>query len=353
MGYELSYIGEYFNNLKGGIRTGDGYLGMANVRLGFSMEAARMWKGGFLYFNGANTHGAMPSSDYLGDIQVASNIEAGNHTYLQELWYRQSWRRAEITVGLQDLNIDFVNTSNGGLFLNSSFGVLPTVSGNVPAPIFPLTSLGISSKWFLSPRLTLLAALYDGGATDFENNPHNLSWDLGAGEGLLLFTEIQRGTELFSLPGTMKAGVYLHQHILSGKENDNTNDTLFQNNNGFYLIGDQLIWQQTGSERSLSLFCQLGYSPRRQNINRYYVGLGLNYTGVFSMKGKDIAGIAFAHDGLHNSPCDETTLEFTYKYQVLNALILQPDIQYIFNPVGTGTRLSNCLQATLRFTVTF
>jgi porin len=351
--HEFSYVGEHFNNLAGGIRKGSGYLGMANIRLGLSTSAAGLWRGGEFFINAANTHGAEPSADYLGDIQVASNIEAGNHTYLQELWYRQAWKKGEMTVGLQDLNVDFVNTSNGGLYLNSSFGVLPTVSGNVPAPIFPLTSLGLTSKWFLSSRYTLLAALFDGGATNFESNPHNLKWDLGAGEGLLLFTELQRETRLFGLSGTYKAGIYLHQHLLSEEDDDHDNDadTLFRNNNGMYLTGDQVIWQQAGAERNVSAFVQLGYSPLKHNVNRYYVGLGLNCTGLFSQKGNDMAGIAMAHDGLHGIRGNETTIEFTYRYQVVRLLFLQPDLQYIINPSATTDRLPNCWVMTLRFGV--
>jgi len=30
-------------------------------------------------------------------------------------------------------------------------------------------------------------------------------------------------------------------------------------------------------------------------------------------------------------------------------MILQPDIQYIINPAGTGQKLDNCLAAILRF----
>jgi len=347
---EISYVGDVLGNLTGGIHTGTCYLGMANIRISFSTEAAHLWKGGELFINGANTHGDQPSDEMLGDLQVASNIEAGNHTFLQELWYRQTWKFAEVTVGLQDLNINFVNSTKSWLFRNSSFGVLPTVSGNVPAPIFPLTSLGVTANWKLTRKLNLLNAVYDGSATDFDKNPHNLNWDLGAGEGLLIFNELQRKTKLRNMPGIYKAGIYIHTHLLPEEDDhDEDVDTAFRSSNGIYFIGDQMIWRNPGGARDLWAFMQLGYSPKKMNTNNYYIGLGLNFSGLFSLKGKDMAGLAFAFDGLRGSTGNEIVLELTYLYTVLSFLYLQPDIQYIINPAGTGEHLDNCLAVTLRF----
>jgi porin len=347
---EVAYVGEVLNNFTGGIRTGSCYLGMANIRIAFFTGAAHLWRGGELYINGANTHGAEPSVVFLGDLQVASNIEAGNHTFVQEMWYKQSWNSIEITAGLQDLNVYFVNSSNCGLFLNSSFGVLPTVSGNIPAPIFPLTSLGLSVKWKPSSKYTLLSALYDGSATNFKENPYNLNWHPGMEEGMLLFNEIQHEVTFGNLPGMYKAGIYMHQHFRPETEDhDSDVDTSFRNNNGLYLIGDQMIWQNQGKERNLGAFMQFGFSPRKQNLIYYYIGFGLKFTGLISKQGKDIAGLAIAHVGLRGYTGSETTLEFTYQYEFFHFLYLQPDVQYIINPAGTGKRLKNCLAVSLRF----
>ena len=57
--FETSYVGDNVNNFSGGIKTGSRYLGMANIRLGFDMEKAGLWKGGLFYINAANTHGAI------------------------------------------------------------------------------------------------------------------------------------------------------------------------------------------------------------------------------------------------------------------------------------------------------
>jgi porin len=336
---EFYYAGDIAHNFSGGIKKGTAYLGLVQLML-----TVNPWKNGSFYLNLANTHGNEPSANYLGDSQFASNIEAGNHTYVQELWYRQNLRKAEITVGLQDVNVEFAFTPFGGLYNNSSFGVIPTISCNVPAPIFPLTSVGISSKWRLSGKTTLLAALYDGMPKDFRNNPHNLNWDISKKDGVLLFAEVQRTIKAGHLSGILKGGLYFHEHFTAAY------DSIYPDNNGFYFMGDQELWHQHGGNRSLGFFVHLGYCPKEFSTNSYYTGFGLNCTGIFSRQGKDMAGLGIAHAKLYNR-ANETAIELTYELQPLPFLFIQPDIQYIINPSGINQKLNNCFAAFLRFEV--
>jgi porin len=345
--FEGAYVGDNVNNLTGGIKTGSAYLGMANIRLGFDTEKAGWWQGGQFYINAANTHGATPSAEMLGDVQVASNIEAGDHTYIQELWIKQTIDNVEITAGLQDLNVEFANTEHGALFLNSSFGVMPAISGNVPAPIFPLTNLGLTVKWNINDKLLWLNALHEGSPTDFNENKYNLKWEYQKYDGLLGFTEFQYNLITNNLPGTYKLGAYSHNHI----SDSNIPDSLNINTLGIYAHADQKLW--INGDKNLGVFAQLGYSPADESVNNFYWGFGLNYTGLFSNAGKDIAGLAVAHQHFNNSLKSETAIEVSYQYQLNENFFIQPDIQYIINPAGTGVNLDNCLAATLRFGFSF
>ena len=346
--FEASYVGDLINNLSGGIKTGSSYLGMANLRLGFDTEKAGLWNGGQFYVNAANTHGATPSADMLGDMQVISNIEAGNHSYLQELWYKQALNKVELTVGLQDLNVEFANSQYGSLFMNSSFGILPVISTNFSAPIFPLTTLGVTAKWSPSEKISILGAVYDGNPTDFAFNPYNVKWRLSSGDGVLAIAELQYNTTLNSLPGTYKLGAYSHKHRFKKDGVINSPD---YNLVGFYAYGDQEVWKE--NNKSLGLFTQLGYSPSDVSTNNYYIGLGTNYTGLFSGNGSDVLGLAFAHQHFTDGLSSETTIELTYHYKLTKNIFIQPDIQYVINPAGTGETLDNCFTCNMRFGISF
>lgn len=85
----------------GGIKTGTVYLGMANLKISFDTKGAKLWKGGQLFINGAVTHGKSPSELLVGDFQAVSNIDAGDHIYIHELWYKHQFKQFEIIFGLQ------------------------------------------------------------------------------------------------------------------------------------------------------------------------------------------------------------------------------------------------------------
>lgn len=349
--FEASYIGDVVNNLSGGIKTGTRYLGMANIRAGFDTEKAGLWKGTFVYVNAANTHGAMPSAELLGDMQVASNIEAGNHTYIQELWIKQTFKKVELTVGLQDLNVEFAASEYGGLFLNSSFGILPIVSGNIPAPIFPLTSLGVTAKWNIFNNTTLLAAVYDGSPSDFDYNPYNLNWKFATGDGILAIAELQQKVSIHQLPGSYKLGAYSHNHVIEKIFDQNLPDSLNHTTLGLYAYGDQLLWES--GNKNLGMFFQMGYSPSKDTANHHYVGVGMNLTGLFGKTNSNVLGLAVAHSGFESGMGSETTIELSYQAQISPNLFIQPDIQYIIDPSGGYSDLDNCLVATLRVGLSF
>jgi len=351
--FEASYVGDNINNLSGGIKTGSCYLGMANIRLSFNTGNAGLWKGGEFYINSANTHGASPSGEFIGDLQVVSNIEAGNHTYIQELWYKQLIGHLELTAGLQDLNVEFVNSEYSSLYLNSSFGILPTISGNIPAPIFPLTSLGLSVKWQVSEKATWLTALYDGCPTDFEDNPYNLSWKFNSDDGTLAISEFQFSTTFNNMPGTYKAGIYTHYHFLKVSDESDEPDSLCETNYGFYVIADQMLWRKPEDKGGLGLFVQFGFAPEKFNFNHYYTGAGLNFYGLLKNTGDDILGLAIAHAGIAEVTGSETTLELTYQLPLTKNIFIQPDFQYVINPAGVGEKLENSFAATFRFGLSF
>ena len=154
------YKGDFVYNMDGGIATGTTYLGLADLFIGFDTQKAGLWKGGEFLIHGANTHGGEPTSNLVGDFQGVSNIEAGNHTFLYELWYRQTIANFTATIGLQDLNVEFANSEVSALFLNSSFGVHSVIAGNISAPIFPVTKPGLTLSAVISDKVTLKSAVY-------------------------------------------------------------------------------------------------------------------------------------------------------------------------------------------------
>ena len=350
---EASYTGDLVGNLTGGKKTGAVYLGIANIKIGFETKNIGLWECGEFFINGAATHGSMPSEKLFGDFQVASNIEAGNHTYLHELWYKHTFENVQIKFGLQDLNSEFVTNEYAGSFINSSFGIPSLISDNIPVPIFPLTALGISGKYHINEDITVQAALFDGLPESFENNQYNLNWNVSDNDGVLVFTELQFSASINNLPGTFKTGYYHHSHLRESNEKTGISETIFDNNYGFYAVVDQTIFE-ANDNCGLGLFAQLAVSPGNINMHNYYLGGGIHYQGLFDDNGEDSFGLAFANAGFNRDEMkNETTIEMFYKTTVTENLFLQPDIQYIINPAGSESKLNNALAVFMRFGINF
>jgi porin len=345
--YNVSYIGDVTSNFSGGMKKGTLYLGMANIKIGLETEPLGWWSGGQLSINLANTHGAMPSRDFIGDYQKVSSIEAGDHAYIQELWFKQTLSELQFIVGVQDVNVEFARNSSGSLFLNGSFGILPTISGNIPSSVFPLTSLGFTVVWFSSDHMTWRAALYDGLPTAFEHNPYNIKWDLRQSEGIINLLE----AEYFLGKETMyKIGIYHHDHLFTSEQE--RQELVYEHNVGVYGVTDVRIYTKEDHTSVVHLFAQAGFSSRVINENYWYGGLGVRVAGVFADPVKDEAGFAVAHAGMR-SLNDETTIELTYWRHFSDHLYLQPDIQFIFHPAGAPMRLQNSFVGTVRFRLQF
>ena len=325
-----SYLGENANNLSGGIKTSSVYLGMAALQLGFETEKAGWWKNGQFFVFMANTHGASPSENLVGDRQIVSNIDAGSHSYIQELWIKQGFGKVELTVGVQDLNVEFANSEYGSLFSNSSFGILPIISNNISASIFPLTTLGLTVKWKVSDNVTWLNALYDGSPTDFDFNPYNIIWEFISGDGMLAISECQYKTRFNELSGVYKVGAFSHNHLLEKIIGTTLPDSLMKHVFGLYVYGDQEVWVRNNSK--VGIFLQFGYSSGEIINSDYYLGMGANFTGLFNAKGRDILGLAMAHEQYTHGFKSETAVELTYQYQFSDHFFVQPEFQYVINP---------------------
>ncbi|MDD4921559.1 MAG: carbohydrate porin [Bacteroidales bacterium] len=353
LSFEASYIGDGLANFSGGLKKGATYLGLANLGLFFDTQKAGLWKGGQFCIVGANTHGGTPSESLIGDFQIASNIEAGDLTYIHELWYRQSFGKLSTILGVQDLNAQFASSENAGLFLNSSFGIHSTISNNIPSPIFPLTALGWQFQYDFSEKVSGKVAIFDGLPEGFKHHTYNISWKLDPNEGYLLVSEFSLA-DLASakLPGLYKLGVYYHNHyglsnIFDAEERQD------HQNYGFYLVADQSLYKGIDG-RSLSVFAQASLSPQSKNTNSSYLGMGLNYSGLLQGRTEDVLGLAVARAGFKNSVYpNETTMELTYKAQLTDHVYIQPDIQYVIRPSGTDEKLENALVGALRFGLDF
>ena len=173
------------------------------------------------------------------------------------------------------------------------------------------------------------------------------------------------------LPGNYKIGGY----YLAGKVPDLFRDVdggsialsglppqMHDGNGGFYILLDQMVYRDGGadSRRGLTPFVSLLFAPDSSvNTMPFFANGGLVYQGLFASRPHDTAAFGVAYGAfssqLARSQRDarsagsgagiqkyEVALELTYIVQATRWLQVQPDLQYIINPGGTG-KIPNAL----------
>jgi porin len=338
--WELTYTGDAARNFTGGIKKGNVYMGL--IKAGIDVNTRKLWNGGNFYFEVMNTHGGKLSGNYTGDLQVISNIENGNYTFLEKLYFNQKLSRLSVIIGLQDLNEEFCTCDYSSALTNSSFGIHSAFPLNFSVPIYPKTALGINATFNYTENISFKGCVFDGNVGTLEEDPHNLKWSLSSADGYLYLAEFDYITSEENT--SIKAGVVYH----SGKFHYPDNQLKSKKgNSGFYLTTDQLLFSD--NDRKLGIFGQLAYFPQRINFNPLYIGSGLNFSGFISKRKDDVLAAGLAYSRLYDKS-NEYDVELNYSYAVNRHIILQPAFHYIINP-GANAGLKDAFAAFLRFSI--
>ena len=345
-----AYTLDLASNIKGGVDQGSAYLGNIDLTFTFDTEKLGFWKNGYFFIYLLNNHGNSLSS-LMGDFQVANNIEANSNSRLYEFWYEHRFKNVKITVGQHNLNSIFAVSKSGLFFINSSFGIQPDISANIPTSIFPLAGLGAIISLKINSNLQFNNGVYNGNPGSETSNPNSLKWSLNKTDGALFIHELvyekKKDSSTYSI---YKLGLWNHIQ-------KQTFDVFIQyNSQGIYFIGDKKLTQLEDVNKGLEIFTQVGFSLTQYNPVKSYWGGGFVYHGIFSNRENDAGGIAIAHSQFSDNfqsqfsiekPQSETAIEISYEFVFSNPFVLKPNVQYIINP-GTNTSIPNALMALVR-----
>jgi len=321
---EAVYTGEFARNFKANPVTANGqkktvYQSDTDLTLTLDTEKAGLWAGGTLFVYGLGNTGGNPT-DYTGDLQGYSNIEAPNQWIVHEAWYEQVFGDGSFSIlaGLHDMNSEFYVSEFGSLFLNSSFGIGPDLSGNVAASLFPKAALGVRVKVQPTENTYVQAAMYDGDST---------TRNFKAAEGKLWVAE----TGFSSDSGTYKVGYWQHT------ANKTFGAQTFSSDYGAYAVIDQELLQLQ-NDGVIAGFLQYGAAPKERNEIYTYIGAGLHMHGLVPSRVEDDLGLAVARADFHASvnaaKVSETAVELTYRLVVTPWFAVQPSLQWIHHPGG-------------------
>jgi porin len=233
------------------------------------------------------------------------------------------------------------------------------------------------------PQVYAMLGLFNGDPTLGANDKHGADWSMRG--PLFAIAEIgyriNQAPERPGLPGNYKIGAYYNGGTFTDFLRDSSGGLApvtglppqtTHGNTGFYVLADQMVYREGGgkSKQGLTSFVAVLVAPDA-SINQMplFVNGGLVYRGAIPRRDHDIAGFGviygrFSRDLRRSQQLErqagiaapvqdfEVALEWTYIVQAARWLAVQPDVQYIIKPGGTGT-IPNALVVGFQLSVTF
>ncbi len=348
------YTGEVFGNPTGGRRQGAVYDGLLDSGLDVNLEKLAGWTGASFHFNTYELHGGSGTDNYVGDFGRFSNIDYYDSFRLFELWLEQDLFNGKLSIRFGQLAADkeFFGSATAALFINSDFGVPPTLSGNMPIPAFASAAPGLRVRVQPTEAFFVQTAAFDGNpdpdslgdpSPSFHRgtsyNRHGIDINLNSKEGAFCLCEANylrnQAKDATGLPGTYKLGAWYHTDTFSDQRVDNNGLPL---NNpastgvarahggdfGGYLIIDQKLYQpaakapaapakseggkaappapaDSSTDAGLTGFLRLSGAPGDRNLVSFYLDTGFNYKGLIPGRDKDLAGLGMSYTRFSDS----------------------------------------------------
>lgn len=334
MQFGAAMTADGFANVAGGAARGRAMLYSLDVTLALDGEALFGWSGSTAFAYVLATRGESPSQ-FVGDMQAVSNIDAPPVFRLYEAWLDQALfgDRLSVRGGIYDLNSEFYVVESASVLLNASHGIGPEVglSGVNGPSIFPLTALALRLRFAPTPRHYLQAAAFDGVPAGPDAAPSAV-FQLLREEGALLALE-GGWTAPRRAPIRLAAGGWVYTRPSVKLGGDGTARSF-----GAYGIAEARLYSKaTHPSHGLDAFARVGWAHAAVNAVPFGWGAGLVSTGWLPGRPHDrtALAVAAAHGGRPSTmsiSSAELVVELTHELELMPGVTVQPNVQYVIGP---------------------
>lgn len=366
-----SYTSDLLGNPVGGRSQGFANFQWLELKLAFDLEKLAGWSGGQFVISALSVAGQDLSAAYVGNFFTASQLQTPMNTFvLYDLYFQQRLLddRFRIKVGRYSAGEEVGRLSILGVYVNGADDSHPSGLGaNFIFPTPPKPTWTGLVEFKPVEELTLKYVIYQ--TNDWYRLADTHGWDFGIrpGDGISMVWEadwrphlaLPWGGEVTTpssdgktvtstaatFPGEYRFGVYYSNFGYGNFDHGVTRD-----NFGFYWFGQQQVWQERpGSTQGLTVWAVFTLSPQERIAQfPFTAGWGASWVGLIPGRDRDLTlfgayyGIVsplYAEAQEENGqgyPTEELALEWSYRFQVTPWLYLQPDLQWIVRPGGTG-----------------
>jgi porin len=396
-GVELSasYTNNIAGNPVGGMTQSFAYADNFSFGMQLDFEKLIKWQGLTLTVSALDRNGSNLSARNIGNQFTVQQVY-GTETvvfYALVLEQRLLEDKLGIKLGRFSTGDDFASSPLYWLYMNNGIDGNPqALPVNTAFTSYPASVWGARLRVDPSPEWFAMGGIYQATSLNLYRD-HGLDWSMNNSDGVLMIGQVGWTPEFFKkpaaaakpsdgkslaegktarpvspdagmqgLPGHYWFGAYYSPWQFAQFGSTETTS----NSYGFYWHADQMVWQEeAGSDQGLTLWSAFVLSPQ-QNISKlpFQVNSGIVYKGLVPARDHDTTMLGFVYGNFSDdyagtvaatgagTPSYEIALEAGYRIQVTKFAYIQPNVQWIINPGGTGN-IPNALVLGAQMNVTF
>lgn len=336
------------SNVDGGIDqgtalAGDLFMGM-NVDLG---QAAGL-PGWTFSLSGIDRSGASIDNN-VGGIYSVMQLVGGQTYFLYNVSLEKQWLDGKYAFkfGRITATDDFAGSPFYGYYLSNS------INGQIRAVLFdgvmtsyPFAVWGARFQYTPTDYFRAKVGLYQLTERMWDPDLHGTDFAFRSSDGASVMVQLEWDWRWGSRPGHFNLGLNNVYFDMPDFNSDTTTDTFIR----YYAQLDQQVTQEgPGSEQGLYLFGTLAYTNQQAPaLVPFQTSFGAQYVGPFAGRNQDRLIFGTTYGKLSNDyaaeqqalgngdPDYEWIFELGYRFQLTKYAYIQPDIQYVVQPGGTG-----------------
>lgn len=379
--FSSTYTNNVLGDVSGGMKQGGRYDHSVGWDVNFNLERFVGLMGTQFHIAGLWRAGQNLSKAVVGNDLVCSTIFGNEQFRFYSLYLEKDLldKRLNIRLGRIATGDDFASSPLYGIFVSNAIDGNPiSIPINLFFTSYPTATWGARARYYLNKDFYILSGIYDGDKAVSRNDMYGFDFSMRLKQGLAFAEEFayapEKGIGPEGLPGNYKAGIYYNGATCRDLYADiNGNSFAVTNldskkhigNYNVYIHADQMIYRKKGTtDEGLTPLMSVTLGPDDINKFPFFLMSGLVYKGLVPTRGNDTTAFEIAYakysskikesqQSVGISPQQyEIMFEFTHKIMITKWMFMQPDLQYIIQPGGTGN-IDDALVIGFQFGLTF
>jgi len=335
-------------NVSGGNEDANAYAG--DLFAGVTLDLGKLFGADGWTFNlsGIDRHGESIDPE-VGGIYSVMQLVGGQTWFLYNLSLEKTWDegRHALKFGRITATDDFAGSPFYSYYLSNSIdGQIRAVLFDGVMTSYPYGVWGARYRYAPTDDFRVKIGAYQLTERMWDPDLHGTDFTFRDSDGISVMVQLEWDWRMGTKPGHFGLGLNNVSFDMPNFNADDTTDTFIR----YYAQLDQQVTQEReGSDQGLYLFGTLAYTNQQEPaLVPFQTSFGAQYVGPFAGRNQDRLIFGTTYGTLSDDYADEQEalgtgrpdyewmFELGYRIQLTKFAYVQPDIQYVVQPGGTG-----------------